>query len=152
MDFSFIIFLLFIPFSYPKFIQIHDITNNPGALTLSAGEGRILEGYNRLLHTVDLNELGVTIGILESLVLKINSSTGDFSKLIDHKLKEISNTYKALLPNTSRNKRSIETLGSAIKFITGNLDAQDLRQINSNINAIKISDMFLINESIHGKY
>lgn len=147
MDFSFIIFLLFIPFSYPKFIQIHDITNNPGALTLSAGEGRILEGYNRLLHTVDLNELGVTIGILESLVLKINSSTGDFSKLIDHKLKEINNTYKALLPNTSRNKRSIETLGSAIKFITGNLDAQDLRQINSNINAIKISDNKLIDQN-----
>lgn len=147
MDFSFIIFLLFIPFSYPKFIQIHDITNNPGALTLSAGEGRILEGYDRLLHTVDLKELGVTIGILESLVIKINSSTGDFSKLIDHKLKEINNTYKALLPNTSRNKRSIETLGSAIKFITGNLDAQDLRQINSNINAIKMSDNKLIDQN-----
>lgn len=147
MDVSLIISMLFFPLSYPKFIQIHDITNNPGALILSAGEGRIFEGYNRLLHSVDLKELEGTIRILENLVLNINSSTGDFSYLINLKFKEINNTYKALLPSTSKNKRAIETLGSAIKFITGNLDAEDLRQIDLNIDAIKKSDNKLIDQN-----
>ncbi|XP_055609131.1 uncharacterized protein LOC129756367 [Uranotaenia lowii] len=143
MHSSLIIIMIFIPFSYPKFIQLHDITNNPGALTLSAGEGRIHEGYNRLFHTVDLKELGTTIGVLENLIAKVNSSTGNFIRLINLKFKQINETYRALLPN-SKSKRSIEMLGSAIKFITGNLDADDLREINANINDIKRLDNNLI--------
>lgn len=143
---SFIIIVLFLPLSFPKFIQVHDITNNPGALTLSAGEGRILEGYNRLFHTIDLNELGTTIGVLKKLISELNSSTGNFIKLIKLKFTQINDTYRALLPN-SRNKRSIETLGSAIKFVTGNLDAEDLREINRNINDIKRLDNSLIGQN-----
>lgn len=134
--------------SLGKFIQVHNINSENSAMKIKLGNGRLLTGYNRLLHTIDLQQVSQSITILQELANKLNES-GDFSKIIDIKIRKLINEYKTILPQKSgiRNKRSIETLGSTIKFITGNLDANDLRIINQNIQAIKDNDYKLIKET-----
>ncbi|XP_058456973.1 uncharacterized protein LOC131434323 [Malaya genurostris] len=56
MDFRIIALISLIPFSYPQFIRIHDISNNPGALIMKVGEGRISLGYDKVLHIIELNQ------------------------------------------------------------------------------------------------
>lgn len=129
-----------------KFIQVHNLNPENAALILRSGQGRLLTGYNRLLHTIDLNQIGKTIKTLEELIEKLNAS-GDFSKIINYKINVLRNTYFTLLPKHPRTKRSIEILGSTIKFITGNLDAHDLQIINKNIEAIKENNNQLIKEA-----
>lgn len=135
------IFLLTLfPYSHSKFIQVHDINNNSAVLTLNTGTGKILEGYNRLLHTIDLEQIEQKVAGSEGLVIKINSTTSELSNLINFKLIELNKNFKSLLsllPSSVKSKRAIETIGSAIEFLTGNLDANDLRQIDTDLNLIK---------------
>ena len=46
-----------------------------------------------------------------------------------------------------RGKRSIDMLGSAIKFVTGNLDAEDLSIINNNLDELRKSENTLIKQN-----
>ena len=147
MDFRIIVLISLIPFSYPQFIQIHDISNNPGALIMKVGEGRISLGYDKVLHIIELNQFKNSITTIKNVLNRIDNKTGDFSNLIELKLSMINDTFMSLLPRNRKVKRSIEVLGSTIKLITGNLDAQDLRNINADLYALKNNENSLLNEN-----
>lgn len=48
--------------------------------------------------------------------------------------------------NSHRNKRAIDVIGSAIRFVTGNLDQNDLKEINSNLNALFLNQEKIIKQ------
>lgn len=130
--------LTLLPLSiHPQNIQIHDITNNAGALILKRGEGKIVAGYDRLLHVIDFTQFEISISILENVINQMQNSTNELSQIIKMKLREIKFIFSTLQPNSNRNKRSIDILGSTIKFITGNLDAEDLKTINNHLDEIR---------------
>lgn len=118
-------------------IQIHDITNNAGALLLQKGEGRIIDGHDRLLHVIDFAQFEISLSIIERLVRDMPQNSSQFNEIIKAKLSEIRSIYNTLNIPRVRSKRAIELLGSAVKFITGNLDAEDLNIINSNLEELK---------------
>ena len=78
-----------LPESHPSSIQIHDITNNAGALILQKGEGRIITGYDRLLHIIDFTQFELSLSIIENMVEQLKNSTSSFSSIIKIKLREI---------------------------------------------------------------
>lgn len=137
--------IVIIPLSHLQSIQIHDITNNAGALLLQRGEGRIIAGYDRLLHIIDFPQFEISVSIFQNVINKIDNSTSDFTEIINLKLREIKSFFNTLKLN--RNKRSIDMLGSAIKFITGNLDAEDLTIINENLDEIRKSGNSLVKQN-----
>lgn len=134
-----LILLIMVIISHGQWMQVHDISSNTGVLTIREGKGRILVGYNRLLHVVELSQFEISIKIIENAIGNLNDNTGDFSKIILSRVREIKTLYESLRPKRILRKRSIEMLGSAIKFITGNLDTEDLRKINRELDTIKMS-------------
>ena len=94
--------------SQPKSIQIHDITNNAGALLLKKEEGRVVTGYDRLLHVIDFPQFEISLSILENMISQLANSSGSFSEIINIKLREIKFILKIIHTKTYRNKRSIE--------------------------------------------
>lgn len=123
--------------SYPQTIQIHDITDNAGALFLKRGEGRVITGFDRLLHVINFSEFETSISILENLISQTKNSSSNLSEIIQMKLREIKFIYNTLNLKSHRHRRSIDMLGSTIKFITGNLDAEDLKIINNNLDELR---------------
>lgn len=141
-----IISTLLIP-TYPQSIQIHDITDNAGALFLKKGEGRVIAGFDRLLHIIDFREFEISISILENLISQTKNSTSNLSEIIQMKLREIKFIYSTLNLKSHRHKRAIEALGSTIKFITGNLDAEDMKIINSNLDEMRKTGNSIIKQN-----
>lgn len=80
------------------------------------------------------------------LVDNVATSLGkdnEFYKLLENKISGLKKSFRNLIPKT-RVKRSWEGLGSAIKWIAGNADADDLRYINDKFNNIQKSQNSLI--------
>lgn len=146
MEFPFTLLLLLIPTSLFASIQIHDVTNNAGALLFQKGDGRVIAGYNRLLHIIDFSQFEFSLIIIENAIGQLINNSSDFSTIIQIKLRDIKHILNTLHIN-SRNKRSINILGSAIKFVTGNLDAEDLKLINSNLDEMRKSENLLIDQN-----
>ncbi|XP_062554260.1 uncharacterized protein LOC134219532 [Armigeres subalbatus] len=132
---------------HAQIIQIHDITNNAGALILQRGEGRVITGYNRLLHTIDFTQFEISLSFIENVISQFQNSTSDFSEIIKIKIREIKFLLNTLHMKPSRNKRSINMLGSAIKFVTGNLDSEDLHIINSKLDDLRKTGNSLIKQN-----
>lgn len=133
--------------SHPKSIQIHDITNNAGALVLQRGEGRIITGYDRLLHIIDFPQFELSLSIIENMISQLGNSTSNFSEIIKIKLREIKFILHTIHVKTYRSKRSINLLGTAIKYVTGNLDADDLTLINTNLDELRRTGNILIKQN-----
>lgn len=143
-----LIFLIIIllPLSiHPQTIQIHDITNN--ALILKRGKGKIVAGYDRLLHVIDFTQFEISISIIENVINQMQNSTSELTQIIKIKLREIKFIFSTLNPKPNRSKRSIDIIGSTIKLITGNRDAEDLKVINKNLDEIRKTGNSLVKQN-----
>lgn len=63
------------------------------------------------------------------------------------KLREVKFIYSTLNLKPHRHRRSIEILGSTIKFITGNLDAEDMKIINHNLDDLRKTGNFIVKQN-----
>ena len=109
-------------------------------MPIHLGEAKLQKSYHTLVHYYDLS-------VINNEILELNNHYNIVSKLIhkhQNQYKEIENydkifkqTYKSvrdkftsLFPR-NRNKRGpINGLGTAVKFVTGNMDADDATRIN----------------------
>lgn len=131
-----------------KHIQIHDLTNNPGLVSIQMGHGRIKIGSHKIFHILDLAYVESTIRKLRTITndLKI-FNVEDSVALINRKLDIIQKSYTHLLP-ISRSKRGLfDGVGSMIKVITGNLDNQDLIKINMQLDDLLNQNKALVTEN-----
>lgn len=132
-------------------IQIIDLTSNPGILQISKGEAFIQKGSSQLTHLINLQNFDYTIKQIEGLA---NSFDPDnkFNGILSVKLDKLKMAYETIRYK-SRSKRSWEALGSGIKWMAGNPDAEDLRtlQNNINLNTIQNNDQLEINSKFEDK-
>ena len=128
-------------------IQIHDLTNNPLAI-VPLGEARIKTGHIRIIHPIDLIQIGKTISNVNRDIQN-NPSTNPLYELIQIKNYRLYETFTKIKPLTRRPKRW-DAIGTAWKWIAGNPDAEDLRMINSSINSLILQNnkQILINEAM----
>ena len=141
-----------------QLIEIFNFPKDRGVLTLRLGPSRSITNYNNLIHIVNLEDyenniqqITNTLNLFEKKATYTNSI--HVTKL---KLKELTNKFATLYP-MKRNKRGlINGLGSTIKFITGNMDAQDAQTINEQIqylnsNLTNITNTFLSQNAINSQ-
>lgn len=121
-------------------IEINNLENNNGLLQLKLGTARIIKGHNNIIHIVDTNQyLNSIENILNTLDTFNHSSYTNSISTTRLKATELLDKIHNLIPH--RTKRGlINGLGTAIKFITGNLDATDAEDINRQIDQIRKQD------------
>nr|XP_029735484.1 uncharacterized protein LOC115270290 [Aedes albopictus] len=132
-------------------IQLYDLTRNPGLLTLQSGNTLIKIGQHRIYHVIDLTKYKPLLDNIELAVdgLKIFIDYQDLTSLLKTKLEEVKGSYRRLIPAQHfRHKRgAFNFLGSAIKIITGNLDENDLKQINDDIKDLREKNQDLVRQN-----
>lgn len=132
-------------------IQIHDMTRNSGLLTLQTGNTLVKTGRHRIYHAVDLDKYQPVLDNIQIALdgLRIFPDIADLTYMLRTKLEKTVESYKRLLPlRTHRHKRgALNFLGSAIKVITGNLDNNDLIQINDDLNTLLQDNQELIKQN-----
>lgn len=129
-------------------VHVHDLTNNPLAI-IPMGNAKIKTGYVRVVHPIDLIQIGNTIAKINDDIQR-NPFNNPLYELIQIKNQKLYETFLKLKPFVTKQKRSIEIIGTVWKWIAGNPDAEDLRLINSSINSLIIQNnrQILINEAI----
>ncbi|XP_062555699.1 uncharacterized protein LOC134220616 [Armigeres subalbatus] len=130
-------------------IQIQDLSNNPGLLTIKTGQSLIINSYDRLYHEVDLTQYGNVLVQVERIIsgLRTFQSFHDITELLTRKFQDVSKLYYNLLPHRRARRGAFNLLGSGIKLITGNLDENDLIEINHDIQNLKSKSQSLIKQN-----
>lgn len=132
-----------------QYVEIQDLTHNPGILALYLGETKIIQGYHNLVHTVNITELSELIINLEKII-KTNKMIGEkksIETIIDMKFKHIMESFNSIKPNYRTKRALANILGSAIKIITGNLDEDDGKEIKNAIDTLRDNNKNLIKQN-----
>lgn len=117
-------------------IIITDLNRNDGFVALQGKDTKIIQNLNLHLHTVNVEMIQGNIDLI-AYALKIfckNNLTSDFHKVLERRIIKLSENFQRLKPINHRQKRGlINALGTVIKSITGNLDNNDLFEINRRL-------------------
>lgn len=140
----FIFFLLAI--SKLKATNYKEVTNDNGIIVTKLGIVRIRAGYSRFIHKIDLKIIEKNLDYVETTANSIKPVEHHLGRTLKYKLQHARNQLSGLKP--IRQKRGlIDALGTAIKFIAGNPDSEDLRNIQENLVSIEQKENGLITNS-----
>lgn len=104
-------------------------------VSIKQGNGRIIEGSIKLVHVTNTTNYEQALNNTAALVQKINRKS-ILKPQLEHLIKRIQLLINRLKGTSSRNKRSINWLGSAWKWIAGTPDATDWDSIVKSQNDI----------------
>lgn len=123
-------------------LQMRSISDNIPYIKEDLGIGKLVNFYHNSYFHINISNLVISVQTALRncyfLSLKINSKNHNYYLLkhLENKVENIQN--KLALIKQSRQKRAIfNGLGTAIKYITGNLDQNDLNDIMTNMNKLK---------------
>lgn len=118
------------------------MTQNAGLLPVSLGPARLQQSEHTLVHYFELSQINSKIQNLNDHYQnlqqminkndKVNNEINNYDRIFRHFYSTVRDKLNNIYPNGQiRSKRGlIDGLGSAIKFITGNMDANDAARIN----------------------
>lgn len=108
-------------------------------VALEIGQARTIESYFNFIHIIDLDNYNSQTSKLISIVDKFekNSLLKDAAKVCKLKLKGLENKLQTLNPYKRTRRGLFNGLGSVIKYITGNMDANDAVTINRQIQELQ---------------
>lgn len=99
--------------------------------------GKISNGNYKIIHTINLEEYEKVVAEIKSIVKFRTKDSGTLGLQMEHQLSQIENLLDQLrIKKSQKNKRSINWIGSAWKWVAGNPDATDWDKI-----LIKTSDL-----------
>lgn len=137
-------------------LEIINLNDYPGMIALKAGKTFIEIGYDWLVHTFRLDTFQGILNQYEIMINQLNSNanTKDFRDILRLKFMQTNSTFQKL--NFKRKtKRAINILGTLVKTITGNLDHNDLVNLNQKISNLHYTNNQLVtnnNEQIKINY
>lgn len=131
--------ILYITSTVHADIQIHDLQQNPGLLTLQNGISLIKTGHYKIYHEIDLEKYSPLLDRIHNIIegLKIFPDFKDMTDLLRDRFTTVIKQFRNLYPKKREKRGLFNFLGSGIKLITGNLDENDLIQINRDINELR---------------
>ncbi|XP_055617587.1 uncharacterized protein LOC129762971 [Toxorhynchites rutilus septentrionalis] len=138
------IILLIIPLTSATFY--HDVSTNNGLLTLKLDSVKIKLGYDRIIHKINLDEIGQNINYIEKLANNLNV-TDHLQQTIQFKIKKAYEKLTGFYPKRAK-RGLINALGNVIKFIAGNPDQEDLDLINQNLEMLETNSNKIIDNQI----
>lgn len=129
-------------------------------VSLKLSEGRILNGHFKLVHVIDLSAYETMVQVIDNNISKINK-TSILKVQLEYQLSQVKKSIEHLVARTNKQKRSINWIGSAWKWIAGNPDATDWdtildkenELISNNNKQFRINtEIMSVTNNIIGKY
>lgn len=126
-------------------LEIHNLTDNYGLLPLRLGHAKVIETYKRFIHIINLTNYEQSIEeIRKSLdTLENDQTNSDTVKIANIKFSQLELKLQTLLPKHKLKRGLIDGLGTIIKTITGNMDANDAININEEIKKLNLNQNIL---------
>lgn len=116
-------------------VTITNITQTQGLIPLQLGDAKLITDFQHLIHVINLKTYNDNINTIKQTLDRIEETRFTASQLRTTKLKlnNLSAKLDILTPNYRKKRGLVNALGSAIKFITGNMDYKDAEELNKNI-------------------
>ncbi|XP_050094251.1 uncharacterized protein LOC126576964 isoform X2 [Anopheles aquasalis] len=149
-----------------SFLDIQDLTNNPGMFAIQIGTARIIEDYHLVIHRFDIGKYESIVQQYKNIIyeldekfktIKANSNKqqtladskqiSDITNILKQKYEQTYSMVRNFKPIASKPKRAIDILGTVIKTITGNLDHNDYVDLSNKIDVLRLSTNKLITEN-----
>lgn len=113
------------------------------------GKPKIMDDYQNLIHIIDLKDyVSNSEKIRETLNLfEQDTSIEDSLKTTRLKLDQLTDKINNLLPFKRQKRGLFNGLGSAVKYITGNMDDSDAEKINSCLREL-IENEYIFNNTL----
>nr|XP_024219554.1 uncharacterized protein LOC112211675 [Halyomorpha halys] len=106
--------------------EITDLTNAPGITAIKMPPAYTVDKYHTFVHYINFTHLNEELTLAEQNLNSFKTST--FFDTVHRQLQFVKSKIESLLnkPSTNRKKRGlINGIGTAIKWVTGNMDASD---------------------------
>lgn len=111
-----------------------DYTNSQ-IVAFDSGLAKIQDGNFRIIHIIDIDKYQETINSLQNILSQNITKHHFLHPFLTHELTEIQGYLDRLKPNV-KNKRSLNFIGSAWKWIAGNPDHDDFEIITQKTNEV----------------
>lgn len=104
-------------------------------VTIKQGLGKIVKGNYKIIHTINLDDYERVVNTIRPIVQYEISKTGALVPQLEHQHLQIDKLLDQLrVRKPTKNKRSINWIGSAWKWLAGNPDATDWDTILAKTN------------------
>ena len=131
-------------------IEIQNINDNNGYVTIKLDDLRLINSYTKILHVVNITEYQYTRDKIYKNIKIIKRKAKLMKPMLNtllHNFNQLNQTIENLVPH-SRHKRSLfDILGTSLKYIAGTMDANDEKEINEKLENLSRDNKNLIEES-----
>ena len=116
-------------------LKIHNLTDTQGLLQIKLGTAKTIIDYINLIHIIKLDSYKDNVMKIEESVKQFTPTyyNRDSLKVTKFKLKDLKDKLNSITPKYRRKRGLFNGIGSAVKFITGNMDDNDALRINQAI-------------------
>lgn len=141
--------MLLLPAGNPQEVIMTNLNSNPGILPYKVGLAKVRSKSHSFLHYFDLepikNEIQYIQQIKKNLTTAINVGLShpyfieldNFLRVLNYQLTATEQKFNSLSPSHRVKRGLINGLGSIIKSISGNLDADDAAHYDEAINELE---------------
>ena len=121
-----------------QFIEVIPITDGTGFLAIKTEQVNIIKEYRSFIHTVNFSKYEESYQMIKNTVKEIEDPIPSTIKFLMNDLEKELNFFK--FQHHRQRRGLVNALGVGIKFITGNLDEDDLNQINERLAAMETNE------------
>lgn len=108
---------------------------------MTLGQARLNNGHLKYIHIIDLDEYDRTLNNLGQTLNLIQDPDVDILKNTTlAKFRNLQTKLRTLYPKSRAKRGLVNGLGTVIKTITGNMDAEDANRLNELIQEIKLNE------------
>lgn len=118
------------------------MSSYPGLVQIAKRTAFIRLGSYQVVHLIDLNKIELVITEIERIAEETDKNN-EFRTVLLNKSSYLKKVFNEIKP--TRSKRSWEGLGSGIKWMAGNPDADDTRYWDNSIDQLKNNQNKLVN-------
>lgn len=126
--------VLIITSAYAQQLSIRNLQEDP-LLLVKERTCKIQTGIVKFIHPINLTMIEETVESLISISHQKLVNTNPLTNMVKLKIQQLYTTFHGLKPRRHRSRRW-DMIGTALKFIAGTPDAQDLKLINYTMNEL----------------
>lgn len=131
-------------------IEVQDLTNNNGYVTIKLGEVKLIKNYNKTIHIINTTEYENTKDIIKNNIEILKHKSGEigpiYSTLV-HSLQLLESKITNIKPHFKAKRGLINILGKGLKLLAGTMDSEDEKEITEKLEAISQNNKNLIYEN-----
>lgn len=142
--------LAILPSSLPQIIELQNLNNNNGYVTIKLDDVKTIRNFKKILHVINITEYEDARDIiqnnLKTLEGKDKPLTPMYNTLVNN-FNLLQRKIDSLKPHTRQRRGLINILGTGLKYLAGTMDHNDEEEIKNQLDALSKNNRNLIEES-----